>query len=173
VVDGRVFPERSKLVHDRQTEFPPDSQCRETVERRRVGVEDIGLDLRHQRAKAAFELSNHGKLPEYGELRVEPSRSGRAIEAKPLRFLDQRFGGVLGARDLSRLPAEPALLAQDGERPVGVAAQNGRRMVEDVEDRIVGYSTMTLSGASIPSPVSTRSPAGRRPRTSGRTREAR
>ncbi len=46
VVDGGVLPERADFVDDRNPALPPDPQCRQRVQHRRVRVQDVGAERR-------------------------------------------------------------------------------------------------------------------------------
>ncbi len=60
---------------------------------------------------------------------------GRAEEVPPVHgFFRAAGGAVLGAGEVEGVPAQPALLAQQGQRAEGVAAVQGDGVVQDVED---------------------------------------
>jgi len=93
-----------------------------------VGVDEVGLKLVDELVDAARGEAH---------LRNEPGALGRqrAVKAQAISLfhLDCREA-LLRRGQVKRLPAQRALLAQDGRGAEGVAAMQREGVVEDVED---------------------------------------
>src|SRR5688572_32524607 len=100
-----------------------------------MGLNDVRFFHRHDFADPLAQRLNDRELIEHGKLRERSARLGRAIEAQAVVLFDGRsVPSMLRARDVRRLPAELALLAQDRGAAEGVAALHRQGVIEDVEN---------------------------------------
>ena len=133
MVDGGVFPERTHFINDRNTQQPPHAQGWNGVEHGRMGMKDVRADHPRDLEQPGLGLAHQRKLREHRELR--PASRGGAVEVPAVdRLFRGRGRGVLGAGEVKRFPTELALLAQDRQRAKRVAAVQGNRVVEHMEN---------------------------------------
>ena len=61
--------------------------------------------------------------------------AGRSEKCHPVNvFVQGICGALLGGGQVEGLPAQPALLAQDGKRPERIATMQRNRVIQDVKD---------------------------------------
>jgi hypothetical protein len=135
VVDRGVFPECAHFVHDRNAEAAPGAQRGNRVERGRVRVQDVRLDLRDDLGQAPGQAVDHLFLVQHRQFGQRSARGRGAVEVQAVDGFFQIVAGMLlGAGHMEGFPAERALLAQDRAGAEGVAAVQRDRVVEDVQD---------------------------------------
>jgi hypothetical protein len=62
VIDRGILPEGAHFVDDRDAELAAGADGGDPVQAGRVGVQDIGLDLRDDLAQALFQAVDHFQL---------------------------------------------------------------------------------------------------------------
>ena len=128
MVHGGVLPGGTHLIDHRQAMPATDPQAGQGVEHRRVGMDQVGLDLTHQFAHAACGELHLPDQPGTGG-------TGRAEEAPAVDlFLQDRRCTLLRTGEMKGLPPQPALLAEDGQGAEGIATVQWRRVVKDMQD---------------------------------------
>ena len=135
VVHRGVLPERANFVHHRDAQLAPHLEGRQRIEHRRMGVDDVGLDLAGDFFQAPAQCLHQGDFAAHRQVSQQPGAARRAVK---MQAIDVFFSGLgralLGRGDVKRLPAQRALLAQQRRRAKGVAAVQRNGVVENVQD---------------------------------------
>ena len=128
----RILPEGADLIDQRQAMAARHGERGHGGQHRRVGVEDVGLELAHQRVEPGRRGGDLGAL---AQQRRAPAGVGGAVEEQALGLLGVGAGhGVARGGQVVRLDPHGAAGAHERAGAEAVARMERQRMVEDVED---------------------------------------
>src|SRR6516164_4099856 len=135
VTGCRVFPECAHFVNGWDPMLASGANCRQDVEDRRMGMEDLGTQFADHLIDAPTEVIDNSQFAKPGHPSGRPfwhRRPQKFPVANSLPRWSRRI--MLAARQQKRLPAQRPLLVDDPERAIDIAALQRQRMVEYVED---------------------------------------
>jgi hypothetical protein len=98
-------------------------------------VDNVGALHKRHFDEAAGEAMDNGPLAQQWEAGKHSLCSLAPIKLQPIDLLNSGYvfsGVVLGARHLSRFPAQGTLLVQDGARAKRIATLQWDRMIQNV-----------------------------------------
>ena len=139
VADRRIFPEGADFVDHRDAMPLGDPLRRDGVEDGRMGVDDVGPPIAHQRFD---RVGMRRYVAPFANQRIAGrGLPRRAVEMEAIDLLFQRCRAVLWlwrdmamAGDATHLPALRHLRAQDRTGPKGVAAVEREAVVQHMKD---------------------------------------
>jgi hypothetical protein len=135
VADRGVFPEGADLVNRRNAQRLAGPGGGDRVERRRVGVDEVGLLVRGDMADAARGGAHQRDLADGGPAGQRRGDGRGAVKGEAVGLFIGRAGHIVfRGGEMDRFPAHPTLRRQKREAAHRIATHQRDRVVEDVKN---------------------------------------
>ena len=95
MVDGGVFPEGTDFVNDGDAKFAGDLDCRQGIEHRGMGVNDVRANFACNFFQPGFQLLHQGQFLAQGDSGQGSLGYWRAIEAQTIDVIEGSGGLAL------------------------------------------------------------------------------